>query len=197
MPKVDLIGISPQLAPLIGWTLKGNTSTLSSTLVHWDLAPPFWLNTLLAIAKWEEQWTSFLKMWCWFTVPFLSGDQRDLSTPFIGAPTEAESCHSRRAIVYLSNSEKSSRFCPVKNGKKSSVKLQRIEKKGLNLASNVVNILFLTGYIIKLYSEINCGLWPAMRWGNFFLLSVCEVVWADRDLKFGTQTGVVLYLKVL
>ena len=56
---------------------------------------------------------------------------------------------------------KSSRFCPVKNGKKSSVKLQRIEKNGLNLASNVVNILFLTEYIIKLYSEINCGLWPS------------------------------------
>ena len=63
-------------------------------------------------------------------------------------------------------------FALLKMAKKNIVKLQRIEKKGLNLASNVVNILLLTGYIIKLYREIKCGLWPYFETRTLHWLSV-------------------------
>ena len=61
---------------------------------------------------------------------------------------------------------------PVKNGKKAVSSFKGLRKKGLNLASNVVNILFFTGYIIKLYSEINCGLWPTVT--SPFWTADCE-----------------------
>ena len=51
--------------------------------------------------------------------------------------------------------------------------------------------------IIKLYSKINCGLMPDIkRWGNC-ILSVCEVIFADTCLRFGTETAFLLDLKVL
>ena len=55
----------------------------------------------------------------------------------------------------------------------------------------------MEGWIIKLYSNINCGLVPDIRGGNYFLLSVYEVIFADTVLRFGTKTAFLLDLKVL